>query len=192
MVELMENPLRKAAAAAVVLREARIGELETLCAIDLDASRLFDQVGMELTEENSVEYAAAERARWLQCLKSGKVLVATTRLGEPIGFAALRSLDGGAYLEQLSVRMHAMRSGIGSALLKAAEGAAANTHARGLWLTTYRHLPWNAPFYAKAGFAIVPAERCGSEMLQELSLQRRLLPAPDERVAMHKVLSTSS
>jgi hypothetical protein len=69
---------------------------------------------------------------------------------------------------------------------------AARTRARFIWLTTYRHLPWNAPFYEKAGFRTVPAEQCGSEMVQELLFQRRLLPASDERVAMRKLLAAST
>jgi GNAT superfamily N-acetyltransferase len=168
------------------LRAARVDELEILCDIDVDASRLFDQVGLELTPEHSLEFAAAERSRWLTCLQSGTTFLASRQSGEPVGFAAVRMLDGEPYLEQLSVRMNAMRNGIGTALLNAAERLAAETRTRRLWLTTYRHLPWNAPFYERAGFAIVPVTQCGEEMLSELALQRRLLPKPDERVAMRK------
>src|SRR5215469_838243 len=82
-----------------------------------------------------------------------------------------------------------LRRGIGAALLSAAECVAAKTRSRTLWLTTYRHLPWNAPFYEKAGFVTVPVEECGTEILVELLFQRRLLPKPDERVAMRKTLS---
>ena len=170
-------------------RVAGVNELETLCDIDRDASRLFDQAGLELMPEHSAEFEAAERSRWVQCLKSGTVFVASDPWGAAVGFAALRVLDGEPYLEQLSVRMTAMRRGIGAALLSAAECVAAKTRSRTLWLTTYRHLPWNAPFYEKAGFVTVPVEECGTEMLVELLFQRRLLPKPDERVAMRKLLS---
>ena len=170
-------------------RVAAVDELDTLCDIDLDASRLFDPVGLELAPEHRVEFAAAERSRWLQCLQSGTVLVASDRSGVPVGFAALRVLDGEPYLEQLSVRMNAMRRGIGATLLSAAECVAAKTPPRTLWLTTYRHLPWNAPFYEKAGFAIVPLDECGAEIRLELLFQRRLLPEPDEQVVMRKIVT---
>jgi GNAT superfamily N-acetyltransferase len=174
------------------LRAARIDELETLCDIDMDASRLFDQVGLELTAENSLEFAAAERSRWLQCLQSGTTLVASGQSGHPVGFAAVRVLDEELYLEQLSVRINAMRNGIGTALLNAVERLAAETQSRTLWLTTYRHLPWNAPFYERAGFVIVPVVECGKEMSLELALQRRLLPEPDQRVAMRKAVGVGT
>jgi len=173
----------------VELRVAQVDELDVLCEIDLDASRLFDQAGIELTFPNDLEFAAMERRRWLYCLRSGTTLLASNRSREVIGFAALRVLDGEPYLEQLSVRMHAMRKGIGTALLDAAVRVAEKTRARSVWLTTYRHLPWNAPFYEKAGFGIVPVEQCGGEVVQELAFQRRLLPASEERVAMRKVLA---
>jgi GNAT superfamily N-acetyltransferase len=174
------------------LRAARADELDTLCDIDMDASRLFDQVGLELTPVNSLEFAAAERSRWLECLQSGTTVVASGQSGEPVGFAAVRVLDGESYLEQLSVRMNAMRNGIGTALLNAVESQAAKTRTRTLWLTTYRHLSWNAPFYERAGFVIVPVEECGMELLFELALQRRLLPEPEKRVAMRKIVSVAN
>src|SRR5262249_30887179 len=102
-------------------RVAGVNELETLCEIDRDASRLFDQAGLELIPEHSAEFEAAERSRWVQCLKSGTVFVASDPWGAPVGFAALRVLDSEPYLEQLSVRMTAMRRGIGAALLGATE-----------------------------------------------------------------------
>lgn len=191
-LESRENRERQAGHSGQSFRVAEVDELETLCNIDQDAARLFDQAGLELTAQNSLEFAAAERSRWLECLRSGTTLVASNQSGEPVGFAALRALDGEPYLEQLSVRMNAMRNGIGTALLSAAERVAARTRARALWLTTYQHLSWNAPFYEKAGFVIVPAEQCGSELARELLFQRRLLPAPEQRVAMRKLFATSN
>src|SRR5579885_2728549 len=119
------------------LRVAASNELETLCDIDRDACGLFDAAGYELTPAHSVEYAARERSRWAACLESGRVLIASDRSGRPIGFAALALLDGEPYLEQLSVRIFAMRRGIGTALLTAAERVAAQAPGRLLWLTTY-------------------------------------------------------
>jgi len=116
-------------------------------------------------------------------------VIATDCQGEPVGFAALTVLDQEPYLEQLSVRMRAMRHGIGSLLLTVAETVARRTPARTLWLTTYRHLPWNRRFYEKAGFRVVSSERWGKQVTREVRFQRRLLPQPDERVVMCKEFS---
>ena len=174
----------------VLFRVAEIDDLDLLFDIDRDASRLFERAGLDMALAGELELAAAERRRWLQCLRSGTAFLAMNRSGESIGFTALGVLDGEPYLEQLSVRMHAMRRGIGAALLAAAVRMAEEARARSLWLTTYGHLPWNRPFYEKAGFCTVPAERWGREISQEVRFQRRLLPEPDQRVVMRRALRT--
>jgi GNAT superfamily N-acetyltransferase len=172
----------------VQLRVAEIDDLDLLFDIDRDASRLFVHAGLNMALADEVELAAAERRRWLECLRSGTALLASDRSGESIGFMALGVLDEELYLEQLSVRMHAMRRGIGAALLAAAVRMAEEARARSLWLTTYGHLPWNRPFYEKAGFGTVPPAQWGREIAQEVRFQRRLLPAPDQRVVMQRAL----
>ena len=172
----------------IAYRVARIDELDIICDIDRDASRLFERAGLVMTPTEELELAAVERSRWLACVRSGSTLVAVNRGGEPVGFAALGLLDGAGYLEQLSVRVQAMRQGIGTALLSAIEEMAEKKQAPALWLTTWAHLPWNRPFYEKAGFSLVPEEHWGSEMRQQMAFERRLLPEPEKRVVMRKAL----
>jgi GNAT superfamily N-acetyltransferase len=169
-------------------RVADTDELDLLCEIDLDASRLFEHAGLFMMPPNDQELAEAERRRWMECLRARCVLLAVNGTGESLGFMALAALDDEPYLEQLSVRMHAMRRGIGSALLNAALRTAENARARSLWLNTYGHLSWNRPFYERAGFRIVPVEQWGGDMAREILFQRRVLPAPDQRVVMRKSL----
>jgi len=192
MVEAAWHQLTQDRAARVPLRVGRPNELDTLCDIDRDASRLFERAGLHLTLPNDLELAEGERRRWLDCLRSGTTVLASDRAGEPVGFAALAVLDGEPYLEQLSVRMRAMRRGIGTLLLAVAQTIARRTPARALWLTTYRHLPWNRRFYERAGFAVIPPEQWGRAITQEVLFQRRLLPHPDERVVMCKVFNPRS
>jgi len=71
-----------------------------------------------------------------------------------IGFAHVLEIDGLAHLEQVSVLPDHGGRGVGRLLV---ETAMAEAHARGydrLTLRTYADVPWNAPFYAKLGFAI--------------------------------------
>ena len=101
----------------------------------------------------------------------------------PVGLLVMDRLDGQPYLEQLSVRVSAQRRGLGrSLLLRAIEWAGAEP----LWLTTYAHVPWNAPFYERHGFVAVPESACAPALLAALEEQRRFLPAPQQRIAMRR------
>ena len=172
-----------------MLRPARIGELDTLCEIDLDACSLYEQAGIRMDFAPDHEFSIAERARWLKCIEAGTTLLALDADGVPVGFAATGIEDGEPYLDQLSVRSAWMGRNIGSELLNATVKMAQDTGHRTLWLTTYRHLPWNRPFYERRGFVVVPEKQCGPALAAELAYQRRWLPAPQERVVMARSLA---
>lgn len=169
---------------APTLRVARPDEVDLLVAIDDDAGALYADFGIHLELEADDPFVLLERERWLAALRAGRVQLAVTASGEAVGFAALGSVDGAPYLDQLSVRRAFMRQGLGSRLLASALQASAGQGA--LWLTTYAHLPFNRPFYERAGFVVVPEAECGPELRATLGLQRRSLPRPEERVAMRR------
>jgi GNAT superfamily N-acetyltransferase len=173
---------------SVVIRTAAVAEIDTLCAIDVDATVLFERAGLELELPNGHEFAVTERNRWLRCLASDTTLMAVDSSGEPVGFAAVGVRDGAPFLDQLSVRTKFMRQGIGSALLEAAATMARAAGGRSLWLTTYNHLAWNRPFYERHGFVAMPPEACGPELADELAYEQRWLPRPEERLVMQKAL----
>src|SRR5581483_3145172 len=127
--------------------------------------------------------------RWLESLISGSALLAVDSGARILGFAASGWRDREPYLDQLSVRRGFMRMGIGSALLLAAHTLARQRRGRALWLTTYRHLSWNRPFYERAGFTVVPQSSWGPEILEEAIYERRWLPSPEHRIVMRKHLA---
>ncbi|MGW9158432.1 GNAT family N-acetyltransferase [Microbacterium sp. NPDC055665] len=73
---------------------------------------------------------------------------------EPVGFVHVLEIDGHAHLEQLSVLPSFGRRGIGRRLVQAALSEARRRGHRKITLRTYRDVPWNAPFYASAGFSV--------------------------------------
>lgn len=89
------------------------------------------------------------------------VLVAGTPI---VGFAVLTTVDGNAHLASLGVHPDHGRRGIGSRLLAAACALAADDGRPAITLTTFVGLPWNAPFYAARGFAVLPQEKWGPGM----------------------------
>jgi len=173
----------------VRIRAGSAADIDTLLEIDLDASELFVRAGLDMDLPDDHEFAVTERTRWLRSLESGRTLLAVDASGAPLGFAASGTRDQEPFIEQLSVRRHAMGMGIGTALLSAAEREAVQQGASTLWLTTYGHLSWNRPFYERRGFIVVKEEHCGHEIRAELAFERRWLPSPQERVVMRKRLS---
>ncbi len=163
------------------LRAARADELDRLISIDEDACTLFVEVGRDVEPSLLNPFVVAEHARWRESLVYGRVVVAVTREDEPIAFASLGVVDGEPLLQQLSVRRAWMRRGIGRALVGHAVHSIAGAP---LWLTTYADLPWNRPAYERMGFSCVDDARCGDEMRRILEEERRVLPAPEQRVAM--------
>jgi GNAT superfamily N-acetyltransferase len=170
---------------AVTIRPAAPAEIDLLCAIDDDASRLYERSGLDVNLKSDDAFIVAERARWLESARRGHAFLAVDRDGQGVGFAALGTVDGLPYLDQLSVRLEAMRRGIGRLLLAQAIDWARH-HGGPLWLTTWDHLPYNRPFYERHGFVAVPEAECGPDVLYHLAEERRWLPAPEHRIAMRR------
>jgi len=175
--------------ADISIRGASIEEIDVLCDIDRDASVLFEQAGLYLELPADHEFCVAERTHWLRCLAAGTTLLALDTAGAPIGFMATGLLDAEPYVDQLSVRTTFMRQGVGTALLAATAERMRNAGWRALWLSTYRHLPWNRPFYERRGFAVVAPDTIGRELAARMAFERRWLPRPEERVAMRMPLT---
>jgi N-acetylglutamate synthase and related acetyltransferases len=94
---------------------------------------------------------------YLPLAAQGLVWVAT-EAGRLVGFACSEVFEGELHLWELAVRREAQGRGAGRALIAA---VAREARGRGLpvTLTTFRDIPWNAPFYARCGFVeMTPAE----------------------------------
>lgn len=129
------------------MRPAGADDLALLPALEAEADRLFDDIGVGPLP------AAAGMA---ELLAAPCVLVAGR---PPVGFARLEIVDDHAHLEQLSVHPGHGRRGIGAELLAVScRWAADNGHAV-MTLCTFADIAWNAPFYARHGFVPVPDEQ---------------------------------
>lgn len=170
-------------------RSGRADEIEVIAAIDDDATALFTRAGLDFSALTPAHpYVHAERAGWMESARRGWLQLALDGAGEPVAFMALATLDGAPYLDQLSVRVRAMRKGIGQHFVREAlRWAAARSDC--LWLTTYAHLGWNRPYYERFGFEVVAEAQCGPQMQECLVEQRSVLPAPAHRVAMRHRLA---
>lgn len=150
----------------IVLAEAL--HLAAIPPIEQAASSMFSEADLPL----DVRYRVSEQDALRRAQRDGRIWVATRHGKEAVGFAMISLLDGVAHLEELSVLPAHGRNGIGTRLVQTAiDWAAAQGHSC-LTLVTFRHLPWNAPFYARLGFKAVAADSLGQEMLQLLAAEK--------------------
>jgi GNAT superfamily N-acetyltransferase len=170
------------------IRPALPSELGILNDIDDDATALYAAHGYPLELPPGHVFLRDELARWLRSLELGQAFLAVDAAGAALGFAAVGSADGEPYLEQLAVRVAAMRRGIGARLLAVAADCARGMGGQNLWLTTYDHLPFNRPYYERHGYEVVPEAACGPIIRHHLEQERRYLPEPGQRVAMRRAL----
>jgi GNAT superfamily N-acetyltransferase len=166
------------------IRPARQGELELAVDIDQDACTAYVDLDAALDVELAPDhpYALAEVSRWNEILQAEHLFFACSPANEPIGFAALCLVDGVPFLDQISVRRAAMGRGVGQSLMKLAQRWSAPQGE--LWLTTYRHVPWNRPSYERVGFVQVGEPDWGPELRAIVESERGALPCPDQRIAM--------
>jgi GNAT superfamily N-acetyltransferase len=135
-----------------VIRAARPDDYAKLQDVERRAGELFRRIGMpEIAEDDppAADHLAAGAA----------VYVATDEADDPLGYALVELVDGHAHLEQISVVPEAGRQGIGTALLEAVVDWARARGDAEVTLTTFRDVAFNAPLYAKRGFAVVDEAR---------------------------------
>jgi N-acetylglutamate synthase and related acetyltransferases len=87
-----------------------------------------------------------------EAVQNGLLWAALDHAGNPVGYAYVRLIDHAALLAQIDVHPDHMRKGIGAALIGRVAGRMRQRQMPALYLTTFTHVPWNAPFYARLGF----------------------------------------
>lgn len=120
---------------------------------------------------------------YARLIRKGHSLVA--HVGEAMaGFLVAEPFRRELHIWEMDVLPTYQRRGIGAGLVRAAMIDARNTGFNALTLTTFRDLAWNAPFYARLGFAEVTALDAHLRLAGELANEvDDGLPA-DRRCAM--------
>jgi GNAT superfamily N-acetyltransferase len=99
--------------------------------------------------------------------QAGTVWVAVDAGDEPIGFVIADRWGDDGYVHELDVEEAYGRRGVGRRLLGRVAEWARDDGASSLLLSTFSDVPWNAPFYARLGFAVVPLDAYTTAMLAQ-------------------------
>lgn len=123
----------------------------------------------DVTALPAIERAAGERFRdypELAWLAEGEVISAEQHLDyaerglswlalandQPVGFILAELHVSSLFIVELSVHLDWQGKGIGRRLIACVADQARKRGLASLTLTTFRDVPWNAPFYARLGF----------------------------------------
>jgi len=135
-----------------MIRRPHRHEIKLLPQIENAADRRYARVGLrQILTMPPASIAALERGR-----RQGLLWIAVSPLGRVVGFALMKRPGGLAWLDQLSVLDAWQSRGHGSALIDRTAATAKALGLDTLYLSTYRDVPWNGPFYARRGFTDLP------------------------------------
>ena len=124
----------------------------------------------------------------LEGAAAGRLWVAEVQ-AVPVGYALAGEIDGDAYLMQMDVDPAYGRRGLGRRLLERVCEPARGSGHHAVLLVTLRDVPWNAPFYASAGFTEWPASEWGAGIRAAVEQERALGFPMSLRVVMRRLLA---
>lgn len=168
-----------------VVRPARADDLPLLAAIERAAAGLFVQTDMpELRDAPVLELSEVQGF----VASGGFVAVAEHPRDGVVAFVIVRPLGGCAHVQEIDVRPEHGGRGLGRRMLEAALDWSRATGYAAATLTTFRDVPWNAPFYRRCGFVEVPLDDASAELRELRRLEGTYGLRTERRIIMKKDL----
>jgi GNAT superfamily N-acetyltransferase len=126
-----------------MIRAPRPDEIRLLPQIENTADRRYARVGLwRVLSMPPASLASLEHGR-----RRGMLWIAASPFNR---------VGGKAWLDQLSILDGSQRRGYGAALIDRTATTAGALGFNTLYLSTYRDVPWNEPYYMRRGFVEVP------------------------------------
>lgn len=164
---------------AGVIRPTTDDEIERIQQIEVMAGRAFVDVGMpEIAGDEPLPVARLE-----EYCAGGRSWVVDVD-GVAVAYLLVDVVDGHAHVEQVSVHPDHAGQRRGRALL---DHVASWARARGdavVTLTTFREVPWNAPYYERCGYRVLADHERGPELVALMAAEAAHGLDPEQRVAM--------
>ncbi|WP_434992269.1 GNAT family N-acetyltransferase [Arthrobacter sp. Ld5] len=137
-----------------MIRLAQVDDVEVLSDIERAADAVFRNEGMETVADGET----MPIPELLRYQREGRAWVDTDEVDRPLAYLLLDVIDGSAHIEQVSVHPSHAGRGKGRQLIEVAAEWAKQQGYAVLTLTTFADVPWNAPYYARLGFEIIPSD----------------------------------
>ncbi|MBN1813926.1 MAG: GNAT family N-acetyltransferase [Anaerolineae bacterium] len=165
------------------IRPANPQDIPSLPEIERAAGELFASCDLVQDLHHTVPIGELERAQ-----KAGRLWVATGPEEQPVGFALVTVVDGLAHLDELDVHPEHGRRGLGAALVETVCEWATSSEFKAITLSTFRDVPWNAPFYTRLGFHILTEDELTEGLLRLREAEVEWGLPISERVVMRREL----
>lgn len=131
-------------------RLATMDDVPQIAPLEQAASELFRDIDMAVIADDApipddvLKKAVEEQRLWV-----------ATEYGTVRAYLLAEVLPESLHIEQVTVHPDAARRGIGAMLIESVSSDSRATAPGKLTLTTFTDVPWNAPYYARLGFAEV-------------------------------------
>ena len=183
------------------IRPSEPADIPGLRAIEDDAALLFESLPTDVRTGYSrvMEMEPAPLEEFERAHHDRLLTVATLNRAdespEVVGFALCRRPSNARdtlHLQELDVARSAQGHGIGRRLLEATVALARHESLGRVTLTTYRDIPWNAPWYARCGFEELPEAHLDDFLrsVRDKEIEAGLDQSP--RVAMQLLLCSQT
>jgi GNAT superfamily N-acetyltransferase len=124
-------------------------------------------------------------------VEAGRAWVAVER-ETVVGYLIVDIVDGCAHIEEVDVLPEAGGRGHGARLIEEMATWARSSGLGGVTLTTFRDVPWNAPWYARLGFRVLPDDELTRGLRRLISREEEHGLPSDLRVVMRRDLDRSA
>lgn len=137
-------------APAILYRPAMPDDVASIRYVESEAAQRFVSVGL-----TGIAAARPMDAPFvLKKVRAAEVIVAECD-GACVGFVMFALLRARIYVEALDVLPEHAGRRIGAALLDRVDARARERGVAQIELSTFRDVPWNAPYYARLGFSVL-------------------------------------
>jgi len=168
----------------IKIRKAEVRDIAVLPEIERAAASLFDERDLPLKLRDDT----ISEDQHLDAQRRGLLLVALDDALNVVGFALSTRLDSNLHIVEMDVHPQHQRRGIGTSLLKQTIALASALGCDAVTLTTFVHISWNAPWYQKLGFSVLPNDAIPTSVRSILDHERKMGLDPRRRVAMRMKL----
>ena len=166
------------------IQPATHADIEGMSAAEQRAGEVFRAIGYDFCADCQNREVEEHK----RVIAAGITLVVKSTSGEVAGFAMFEPLDGDVHLVEIDVVPEHQNKGLARRLIAAGADWGRSKVFDAMTLTTYRDVPWNAPFYRRLGFEDFAPGSDRTGLLEVIEKEAAWGFAFKPRIAMRKVL----